>query len=182
MIGGLSIESNDFIYKRLTEIRTVSLRFCLNCRTSSLLRQSSQGYRQAVRICLKAVQFLPLSAYKQWHWRALLSHSSIRASSFLMTLMLSISLGLMHRAKWMLGRRVKRIKLQGTVAYVNDVVPRACRDNDGIVTVHASLLLQIISATAHIDLGSAALYTNKLVNVVVHLNADITVNGNAHQR
>ena len=99
-----------------------------------------------------------------------------------MTLMLSISLGLMHRAKWMLGRRVKRIKLQGTVAYVNDVVPRACRDNDGIVTVHASLFLQIISATAHLDLGFAVLYTNKLVNVVVHLNADITVNGNAHQR
>ena len=97
-----------------------------------------------------------------------------------MTFMLRIGFGLMHRAEWMLGRRIEGIKLQWAVAYVNDVVPRTRRDNDGIISVHASLFLQIISATAHIDLRPATLYTNELVNVVVHLHADVTVNGNAH--
>ena len=107
MIGGLSRDCNYFIYKRLAEIRTVSLRFCLNCRTSFLLRQSLQGYRQVERICLPKARFRQLTACKRWRWRALLSHSSIRASSFLMILMLSISWGLMHRAEWMLGRRIE---------------------------------------------------------------------------
>ena len=53
----------------------------------------------------------------------------------------------------MLRRCVERIELQGSVAHVDDIVPRTCGNEDGVIAVHACLLLQIISATAHIDLG-----------------------------
>ena len=82
-----------------------------------------------------------------------------------MFIVLRISLCAMHRAKGMLRRRVERIELQGAVARVDNIVPRACGDEDGVVSVHTSNLAQIVSAIAHIDRGSATLHANKLVDI-----------------
>ena len=96
-----------------------------------------------------------------------------------MPLVLRIGFGLMHCTEGVLRRCIERIELQRSVTHIDNIVPRTCGNEDGIITVHACLLLQIISATAHIYLGSAVLYTNKLVNVRVHLYADVAANGNA---
>ena len=98
-----------------------------------------------------------------------------------MTLVLRIPLRAMYRSERMPGRRVKRIELQWAVACVYDIVPRARRNNDSVTIVHVSLLHKIISAVAHIYLGSAAFNTNELIHTLMHLNSDIAANGNAHK-
>ena len=94
--------------------------------------------------------------------------------------MFCLFLCLMDGAVGVLRRGIQRIERERVFADIYDIVPCAGGNEDGVIAVHACLLLQIISATAHIDLGSAALYTNELVNVRVHLYADVAANGNAH--
>ena len=81
----------------------------------------------------------------------------------------------------MLRRRIEGIKLQGTVADVDDIVPCSRRNKNGVIAVNARLLLQTVWARAHIDLRLAAFNSDELVNPVVHLDAYITASGNAHK-
>ena len=71
----------------------------------------------------------------------------------------------MNRTEGMLRRRVKRIELQRAVARIDDVVPRARGNENGVTSVNARPFLQIVAAGAKINLSPAALYTDKLVNV-----------------
>ncbi len=65
------------------------------------------------------------------------SNETASAFFILVSLMLGVGFGLMHRPVWMFGRRVERIQLQRTVTDVDDVVPRAGWNDDCIIAVRA---------------------------------------------
>ena len=87
-----------------------------------------------------------------------------------------------HRAERMLRRRVERIELQGPITDVDEIVPRACGNEKGMISFYTRDFTQSVSAIAHTDLHSAAFQADKLVNVGVHLHTDISVYGDTHQR
>ena len=60
---------------------------------------------------------------------------------FLIPFALRVRLGFMHRTKRMLRRRVERIELQGSVARVDDVMPRARGNEDSVIAVHTAHFL-----------------------------------------
>ena len=94
---------------------------------------------------------------------------------------LGLGFGFMHRADGVLGRRVERAELERGVPHVDDIVPRARGNDDGIVSVHARFLPQRIATRAHIDLGAPLLDADELIHVGVHLRPDIPAYGNAHK-
>ena len=98
-----------------------------------------------------------------------------------MPVMLCVRFRSVNRSSWVLRRRVERIKLQGAITCIDNIMPRACGNENGVITVYTADLLQIASAVAHIDRRFSALHAYKLVNVLVHLCADVTAYGNVHQ-
>ena len=109
-----------------------------------------------------------------------LTKASVSPQLFSIPLALRIRFGFMHRAKGMLRRCVERIELQWAVPHVDDVMPRARGNENGVISVCTAHLAQIASARAHIDLRLTAFEAHKLVNVRVHLHADVAARGNAH--
>ena len=119
------------------------------------------------------------AVYKEYADEVLLSSSAIFIS---VSLMLGVGFRLMHRSVWMLWRRVERIELQRTVPNVDDVVPRAGRNDDCIIPVHARFFAERMTAAARMNLGVTTFDADKLVNVFVHFNPNVAANGDTHKR
>lgn len=78
-------------------------------------------------------------------------------------------------------RRVKRIKLEGAIADIDDVVPCAGGNQDGVVSVNDRFFAEIVFAFAREYLGKSALDSDELVCIGVHFRADLSADGYAHQ-
>ena len=94
---------------------------------------------------------------------------------------LCIGFRLMHSSVWMLGRRIDRIELERTFADVDDVVPRAGRNDNGGVGGHTTLITKRVAAITNINLGISAFNAYELINIRVHLNTDVVADRNTHK-
>ena len=87
----------------------------------------------------------------------------------------------MDCAEGVIGRRVKRVKFEGAVSLVDDVVSSSGGNDDGVISVDCSFLAEVFSATAHKYLGVSAFNADELVYIRVHFHTNLSTDGNAHQ-
>ena len=94
---------------------------------------------------------------------------------------LGIFLCFMDSAERMLRRRVNRVKFNWHVSSVDKVVPRACRDKNGVIVAYSALEVKAVFAAAHSNEPVPLFKAQKLVYVRMHFQADISADANAHQ-
>ena len=92
-----------------------------------------------------------------------------------------LGLGEVHRAGLVLGGAVDRVEPQRARAGVGDVVPPPGRHQDDVVVGQLALERQVVAGRAHDDPTGALLDAQELVDVVVHLEADLLLGLEAHQ-
>lgn len=90
--------------------------------------------------------------------------------------------GFVYRVAGMFGGRVNRIDFQGFVSGVDDVVPFAGGNEDGVVVRDRPHEIEFVGCISHHDIRPALFDAQELVEAVVPLQTDILAGGNGHQR
>ena len=93
-----------------------------------------------------------------------------------------LRLGAVDGAVGVLGRRVQRVQLHVARPHVADVVPGAGRHDERPVVAHRVGLVDGVLRRAQVELGLALLDAQELVEVVVHLPADLLAGEEPHHR